>query len=420
MKNNNDKRYNSSSYQQYASLLLLLGICSFEADRVEKMATSAADNTERVKSALALASTGDVQGLVKRLDRLGVDINRIYTDRKTLLMKAVEKGDQKATKTILAAACDVDVQNSDGETAAMIAVRSRRLDCLKVLIEHGTNLELTNGLGETAAMIAEKNNQKNCLALLTEVGGAKGCPNVELLYPKAMKIGVPFNTDLTWDTLTLEECHGIERMTRNKDQAATRLSHTSKRITCSIFGDAYYYENNETRREIREIFQDRSNPTEPWTRYNLNTLPVARDRYTRTTKHHVHDIGIVIHPQVPFLCAAPAGKVCSYPDAETGILQIVCPYAIRDMTVSDACRRDTFCLLKTGPKEFALKKGHKFYYTVQGQLMLTGASFCDFVVYTTRDMEIIRIKPDRQVQKRLLPKLVEFYFKHGVNHLKKL
>lgn len=39
-----------------------------------------------------------------------------------------------------------------------------------------------------------------------------------------------------------------------------------------------------------------------------------------------------------------------------------------------------------------LKTGH--YAQVQGQLMITGAEFCEFIVYTQCDMAVERITPD--------------------------
>ncbi len=41
-----------------------------------------------------------------------------------------------------------------------------------------------------------------------------------------------------------------------------------------------------------------------------------------------------------------------------------------------------------------LDKSHDYYIQVQGQLLVTGAPWCDFVVYTTKDMFIERILPD--------------------------
>ena len=43
-----------------------------------------------------------------------------------------------------------------------------------------------------------------------------------------------------------------------------------------------------------------------------------------------------------------------------------------------------------------LKNNHDYYAQVQGQMAITGAASCDFVVYTLKGMPIQRIKFDQQ------------------------
>jgi hypothetical protein len=50
-----------------------------------------------------------------------------------------------------------------------------------------------------------------------------------------------------------------------------------------------------------------------------------------------------------------------------------------------------------------LKTGH--YTQVQGQLMITGAEFCEFIVHTQCDMVVERIKPDIPSMTEMLEKL---------------
>ena len=57
----------------------------------------------------------------------------------------------------------------------------------------------------------------------------------------------------------------------------------------------------------------------------------------------------------------------------------------------------------------SLKSDHQHYYQVQGQLMVTGVEFCDFVVFTKKDLVIQRIFPDLIFMQDLLDKLTEFH-----------
>ncbi|KAJ8313308.1 hypothetical protein KUTeg_009094 [Tegillarca granosa] len=54
---------------------------------------------------------------------------------------------------------------------------------------------------------------------------------------------------------------------------------------------------------------------------------------------------------------------------------------------------------------------------VQGQLLLTGSPFCDFVTYTRKDLKVQRIFPNQDTFEKLLEKLANFYVNHAVPFL---
>lgn len=56
------------------------------------------------------------------------------------------------------------------------------------------------------------------------------------------------------------------------------------------------------------------------------------------------------------------------------------------------------------------KTPHPFYYQVQGQLMITGVTVCDFLVYTRKEIHMERIHPDVDFMKELGLNLSEIYF----------
>ena len=63
-----------------------------------------------------------------------------------------------------------------------------------------------------------------------------------------------------------------------------------------------------------------------------------------------------------------------------------------------------------------LKTGHAYYHQIQGQLYLTGTECCDLVVWTTVDIQIIRICRDPAWAQNIT-KLTEFYFGKFIPHL---
>ena len=110
--------------------------------------------------------------------------------------------------------------------------------------------------------------------------------------------------------------------------------------------------------------------------------------------------------EFPFLGASPDGKVCDA--GQFGILEIKCPYASRNSTISEACDLRNFCLEKN-QQTVQLKWPHAYYTQVQGQLMVTGCDFCDFVVFTQKDLHVQRILPDFAFMSSMLLVLATFY-----------
>ncbi|XP_038055353.1 uncharacterized protein LOC119727497 [Patiria miniata] len=106
-------------------------------------------------------------------------------------------------------------------------------------------------------------------------------------------------------------------------------------------------------------------------------------------------------------------SLCKVCDAgQTEILEVKCPYSARDMTVAEAVDGNpNFYMAKSG-NGLQLKKTHQYFHQVQGQLMVTGAPFCDFVVFTSKDIHVERIVPDTAVWEAMLSKLALFYKEH--------
>ena len=120
--------------------------------------------------------------------------------------------------------------------------------------------------------------------------------------------------------------------------------------------------------------------------------------------------GLVVSLKAPYLGASPDGKVidsgCSIP---FGLSEVKCPETKFLVTPLDACSDSNF-LLENQNGEPKLKLNHKYYTQVQGLLGVTGARWCDFVVYTSKDMSNERIPFDEEYWKTLL----RFSITHGL------
>ncbi|WAR04069.1 hypothetical protein MAR_010627 [Mya arenaria] len=64
------------------------------------------------------------------------------------------------------------------------------------------------------------------------------------------------------------------------------------------------------------------------------------------------------------------------------------------MTLGSSSIRSSLVLGPAKMERFAIM-GNLYWYQVQGQLLVTGADFCDFVTYYWQETSVIRIFPDR-------------------------
>lgn len=162
----------------------------------------------------------------------------------------------------------------------------------------------------------------------------------------------------------------------------------------------------------------------PAMRYGRQHEPQARlayEQYLQTKDPHarVHNTGVHIDITNCWLAASPDGLVTD-PSAASpdGLLEIKCPFRAKDKSLVDICtdrkqKKDFFMNYDEQTGGFTLKRNHSYYYQVQGQLHITGRSWCDFYVWTPQegDRVVERIERDNAFWTRLvLPKLRRFYY----------
>lgn len=121
--------------------------------------------------------------------------------------------------------------------------------------------------------------------------------------------------------------------------------------------------------------------------------------------------GFHISELYPYLGATPDGAVYdpSHASEPFGFLEVKCPYAHRNVTPEEACSAPGFCCTLEG-SALILRRNHKYFAQVQGQMAIGCQQWCDFVVYTTKGIHVQRISFDRHYwEDTLLPKLLAFY-----------
>lgn len=239
-------------------------------------------------------------------------------------------------------------------------------------------------------------------------GSACGDLNFPLPSPIPLPDDVTQNTT-KWEHLQLthDEALQTERETRDQHQSQKWHDARKNRMTASTFGRYMNRQKVVTEAFLKSIFNKKQFTSAP-TSYGISNEKTARQMYAKSQKVHVHDCGLVINPDFPFLGASPDGKVCD--QNQTGILEIKCPYSARDKTVQEAVDSYPNFFMERHGQSLRLKRNHAHWYQVQGQLLVTGAAFCDFVTYTKIDTpHVERIFPDTQTMHDLLVKLTGFY-----------
>ncbi|ESO82752.1 hypothetical protein LOTGIDRAFT_155770 [Lottia gigantea] len=128
----------------------------------------------------------------------------------------------------------------------------------------------------------------------------------------------------------------------------------------------------------------------------------------------VEHTGLQILHSHPFLAASTDGIVSSLASGEKGLLEVKNVLMNKQLTFLEAVKSvSNFCLIQSSRNQLVLKRNHKFYYQVQGQLNVFDMKWLDFVVRSSspHQLHIERIVVDKNLWvTKMLPKLTPFYY----------
>lgn len=124
--------------------------------------------------------------------------------------------------------------------------------------------------------------------------------------------------------------------------------------------------------------------------------------YCQIKRVNHYKCGFVVHPDAPWIGASPDGIIFDpLEQPQFGLLEIKSPN-IKNYVDAP--------YLKVLSGTLQLKPSHAYYWQVQGQLLTTGMSWCDFVVSAQEDVFIQRIQRDEGVMEEMKCKIDMFYF----------
>ena len=218
--------------------------------------------------------------------------------------------------------------------------------------------------------------------------------------------------------VTPQQVRDIEQSTRDQSKNSLWFSVRQYRLTASNFGTVYHrLPTTPPQSLVLQIIKG-SNFSSAATDWGKKQEPVAFRQYVDVQQQSGHhglyacQSGFMIDELYPFLGASPDGVVHDpSSDNPFGLVEIKCPYSIRDKTpLQGASLSSFFCEINKANNSIKLKPSHPYYCQVQGQMAVSGRLWCDFVVYTPKGISIERINFDSDFwSNSLLPKLIYFY-----------
>ncbi|XP_049417220.1 uncharacterized protein LOC125879402 [Epinephelus fuscoguttatus] len=129
--------------------------------------------------------------------------------------------------------------------------------------------------------------------------------------------------------------------------------------------------------------------------------------YAEVMRVNVLPAGFVIHPEAPHLRASPDGRV--YDPSESPPFGLV---EVKSTTKHDASQ---VAHLKRENGSVSVRRSHRYYWQVQGQLAVTSLEWCDFVTDTQISLSVERIWRDDSFIIKMKDKLDLFYYNTYMN-----
>ena len=233
---------------------------------------------------------------------------------------------------------------------------------------------------------------------------SNGCGDTSIFKPSPVTLPQEYkDLNIGYDC----DVQKLEITTRQQANTKQWYEARKNRLTASNFGKVINRKSAPSVKFLNNLFKIK-NIYAPSLDYGKRHESVAKGKYLeKNRENHFHECGFVVNKSFSFLGATPDGKLCDH--GKSGIVEIKCPFSARNMKVDVACVEIRDFFMETVNGMVQLKTGHDYYAQVQGQLMITGAEFCEFIVYTQCDMVVERIKPDIPFMTEMFEKLSIFF-----------
>ena len=201
--------------------------------------------------------------------------------------------------------------------------------------------------------------------------------------------------------VTREISAAIETETRQQSECQLWTLVRKPRLTASRFREICHVRGESSAKALASRIL-RGTPQTAAMKRGLDLEAEILRQYSEFCDVSVTSSGVIIHPDAPHLGASPDATVfnpCEEP-----------PFGLAEVKTCDVESVHQVKHLNTVQGKAYLRKTHKYYYHVQGQLAISGLQWCDFVTDTHTDITVERIFRDEELILFMRQKLDEFYF----------
>ena len=215
-----------------------------------------------------------------------------------------------------------------------------------------------------------------------------------------------------------EKIHAIESSTKEQSASDMWRKERTYRFTASKFQSITKRQRNHG--SFAESIMHPKPFTSKYVAHGIKYEPIALQYYQKFMVNNKTPVtvlrsGFVVSKSCPVLGASPDARIidkgCSIC---FGLGEVKCSYTKFHVTPLEACSDPNFFMEKVNDSDCRLKRDHEYYSQVQGQMGVTGAQWCDFIVYTSKGLYVERIPFDPAFWQNLRRELLNYYFTHFI------
>ena len=194
-------------------------------------------------------------------------------------------------------------------------------------------------------------------------------------------------------------CESIERNTREQQGNKTWHTERMKRIQSSNFGRICKATDRTDFEKLAESLVNSKSVRSKSIDHGRKFEPVAVAKYEEVTGTQTAKCGIFVNVECPFLGSSPDRVV------NDTLVEVKCPYTSKNSKITPS----TVPFLTHKDGQLCLVETHDYMYQVHGQMLCSGLSACDFVVYTFEDFKIVKVVKNDHFVQSMCSKLQIFF-----------